>query len=238
MNPSPPVQPKAARSLQRLLGAAVIAHRHGSHLTQEELAHRANLNRSYIADIERGARNPSLSTLEKLAGGLGIQLVTLLGEGKRARRAPSKTEWVDILMVEDNQGDIALLLRAFDKARIANRVHIVRDGAAALDFVFGSEGWAQAHSPDRSRMILLDLNLPGVQGLEVLRRFKDDERTRAIPVAVMTVSRDAKDMAECRRLGADAYIVKPVNLQRFCTAASQLAFHWGLLQKTREPRTP
>lgn len=223
--------------LQRRLGGAVTAHRHNLCISQEKLAARAGLHRTYIADIERGARNPSLSTIEKLAAALDVPMTRLFADSNEGSLSASETgpvttagEVVEILMAEDNPIDVALTLRVFNRFRIANRICVVHDGAAALEFVFGSDGWTQLGTPDRPRLILLDLKLPKVPGLEVLRRLKAHARTRSIPVVVLTASRNASDNAECRRLGADNYLIKPVSFQRLSTAIAPLAFQWALLR--------
>ena len=216
-------------TLQRRFGIAVLAQRRRLGISQEDLAFRAGLHRTYISDIERGARNPSLASMQRVASGLEVLLTTLLTE-QNGSPAASPAETVDILMVEDNHSDAALALRTFAAGRIADQVHVAYDGAAALEWLFGPEGWVHLPSPDRPRVILLDLKLPLVSGLEILRRLKLDVRTRAIPVVVLTASDQDSDIAECKRLGADAFLLKPVNFHRFSTVASQLSFHWVLLR--------
>jgi two-component system response regulator len=137
---------------------------------------------------------------------------------------------VDILLVEDNPDDVALTLHAFKQARFANRVQVVTDGEEALDFVF-CRGKYAAHQPaERPQVVLLDLNLPKVSGMEVLRRIKTDERTRHIPVVVLTISQMFKDFTECERLGAETYIIKPLNFQRLSQVTPRLKFDWALLK--------
>jgi CheY-like chemotaxis protein len=133
----------------------------------------------------------------------------------------------DILLVEDNPNDAELTLRALKKARVANDVHIARDGAEALDFLFGREG-VPAVLP---RVILLDLKLPKVDGLEVLRRVRGDERTKLIPVIVLTSSREESDLVASYRLGANSYIVKPVESEAFFKAVNDIGLYWLLLNE-------
>jgi len=133
-------------------------------------------------------------------------------------------------MVEDNQADAELTLRAFKKARITNPVTLVEDGAAALDFLFCRGRYADRKMENGPRLVLLDLNLPKVSGLEVLRRVKSDERTRTIPVIVLTMSKRDRDMVECHRLGVEGYIVKPVNFVNFSKVTTQLSLCWALLE--------
>ncbi len=135
---------------------------------------------------------------------------------------------VEILLVEDNPNDVELTLTALAAGRIANRIEVVRDGAEALDFMFCDGGYA-GRRPVAPKVILLDLKLPKVNGLEVLRRLKADERTRAVPVVVLSSSREDRDLAECYALGVNSYIVKPVDFEQFTTAVRTLGLYWVLL---------
>jgi two-component system response regulator len=138
---------------------------------------------------------------------------------------------IEILLVEDNPNDVELALHAFKRYKITNNVHIVRDGAEALDYIFGTGGYASRSVLDRPKVILLDLKLPKVDGLEVLRRIRDDSRTCSIPVVVLTSSREDRDIAECYKLGVNSYIVKPVDFEQFTEAARMLGFYWLLLNQ-------
>lgn len=133
---------------------------------------------------------------------------------------------VEILLVEDNPDDIELALSALRKDRLANNVHVVRDGASALEFLFGSLEPDQAQSAHTPRIILLDLKLPKVDGLEVLQRVKQDARTRHIPVIVMTSSREERDVFESYALGVNSYIVKPLDFGQFRDVVKQLGLYW------------
>jgi two-component system, response regulator len=133
---------------------------------------------------------------------------------------------VEILLVEDNPNDAELTLRALQQHRLANRVLVARDGAEAIEFLFG-EG-PRAGVP---KVILLDLKLPKVDGLEVLRRLKAEERTRAVPVVVLTSSREEPDIATSYRLGANSYIVKPVDFEAFVRAVADVGLYWLLLNE-------
>lgn len=139
---------------------------------------------------------------------------------------------VEILLVEDNPNDVELTLHALQENNIANHVHVARDGAEALDFIFGSNH-AQPHLPVQNapRIILLDLKLPKVDGLEVLRQIKSDPRTKAIPVVVLTSSQEERDIVESYRLGTNSYIVKPVDFEQFTRAVRQLGLYWLLLNQ-------
>jgi len=135
---------------------------------------------------------------------------------------------VEILLVEDNPQDLELTQHALGKAHLANRIHVARDGAEALDFIFCEGQHVARKIEDTPRVILLDLKLPKVDGLEVLKRIKGDPRTRAIPVVVLTSSKEQADVVESYALGVNSYIVKPVNFERFAAAVQQLGMYWLL----------
>lgn len=219
------------------LGESVRSLRHRLGISQEELAERADLHQTYIAGIEVGGRNPTLKTVEKLARALQVSSAALLlhasgtvGRGEAASGKSSAGEYVDILVVEDNPDDVELTLQAFKHARMTNSVQVVSDGKEALDFLFCTGSFAHRKMEDRPHLVLLDLNLPKVGGLDVLRRIKGDERTRLIPVVVLTASRDNQELALCRHLGAEASIVKPVDFQGLSQATPQLNLNWALLK--------
>ena len=138
---------------------------------------------------------------------------------------------IEILLVEDNPKDMELTLRALKKANLANLIHVVRDGAEALEFIFGEGAHAGRKIEDAPKVVLLDLKLPKVDGLEVLKRIKGDPRTKTIPVVVLTSSKEQKDVVESYNLGVNSYIVKPVNFERFVEAVQELGFYWLLLNQ-------
>jgi two-component system response regulator len=133
---------------------------------------------------------------------------------------------IDILLVEDNPRDIELMARVFKKRNIANPMHISEDGADALDFIFGRGAYAGRNALVRPKVIFLDLKLPKVSGLDILRTIKSDEQTRSIPVVVVTSSREDPDVTEAYALGANSYVVKPVDFESFVEAISNLGLYW------------
>lgn len=140
-------------------------------------------------------------------------------------------EIIEILLVEDDPNDVELTLRAFEKNKLANRVHVVRDGEEALEYAFCTGQYASRNMKEGPKVILLDLKLPKVDGLEVLRQLKSDPRTRMIPVVVLTSSREERDIVESYRLGVNSYITKPVDFNRFTEAVQQLNLYWLLLNE-------
>jgi two-component system, response regulator len=140
-------------------------------------------------------------------------------------------EDVEILLVEDNPNDVELTLRALQKHNLANKVFVVKDGAEALDFIFATGTFAHRKIENRPKVILLDLKLPKVDGIEVLRRTKGDERTRHTPIVMLTSSQEERDVLDTYDLGVNSYIVKPVDFSNFVRAVSELGFYWGVMNK-------
>ncbi len=136
---------------------------------------------------------------------------------------------VEILLVEDNPNDLELALHALKRNHLANHLVVARDGVEALDFIFCTGAFAQRQIENGPRVILLDLKLPRVDGIQVLRRLKADPRTHNIPVVVLTTSSEDRDIKECYDLGVNSYIVKPVDFTQFTEAVRQLGFYWLLL---------
>ena len=138
---------------------------------------------------------------------------------------------IDILLVEDNPQDAELTIRALKKHNLANQLFVVEDGADALDFIFGRGQYAQREMPHHPKVVLLDLKLPKMNGLEVLEAIKTNERTRTIPVVMVTSSREDPDIRTAYDLGANSYVVKPVEFEAFMEAMSQLGFYWLLVNE-------
>jgi len=136
-----------------------------------------------------------------------------------------------ILLVEDNPDDVELTLRAFKKSNIINEVVVARDGAEALDYLFGTGRFAGRDINITPAVILLDLKLPKVNGFEVLQRIRADERTQLLPVVILTGSQEEQDLINGYKLGANSYIVKPVGFDKFCCAIQKLGMYWLLLNQ-------
>ncbi len=138
---------------------------------------------------------------------------------------------VEILLVEDNPQDLELTIRALRKANLANHIQIARDGEEAIEFIFCEGPYSNRKIEDKPKVILLDLKLPKIDGLEVLERIKNDERTKDIPVVVLTSSREQKDVIESYQLGVNSYIVKPVSFDQFIESVRNLGMYWLLLNQ-------
>ena len=139
---------------------------------------------------------------------------------------------VDLLLVEDNSNDAELTIRELKKHNLANNLFHVKDGAEALDFIFATGEFSGRRSMDSApKLILLDIQMPKVNGIEVLQKIKSDERTRTTPVVILTSSKEDPDIKKCYALGANSYIVKPVNFERFAESIKNLGFYWLLLNQ-------
>jgi CheY-like chemotaxis protein len=138
---------------------------------------------------------------------------------------------LEILLVEDNPQDAELAIRALKKRNLANNLVHVTDGKTAIDFLFGSGPYEGRDVHDRPKVVLLDLKLPKVDGVEVLRQIRADERTKLLPVVMLTSSREERDIIESYKLGANSYIVKPVDFENFTEAVCSLGLYWLLLNE-------
>jgi CheY-like chemotaxis protein len=140
---------------------------------------------------------------------------------------------VEILMVEDTPSDAKLAIRALSRHNLTNHIRVVKDGAEALDFLFCKGQYAD-RLDRQPKLILLDLNLPKVSGLEVLRQIKENPETQKLPVVVLTSSREDRDLDRCYRLGVNSYIVKPVDFEQFSKAVGEIGLYWVLLNEAPE----
>jgi len=223
--------------VKKSFGETVKKLRHHLGISQEDLAERADLHRTYISDVERGSRNLSLENIERLAHALEVSVATLFAAKEITQPdMAAKKVWADIcndiLFVEDNADDVELAMRALKRANIANRIHIVNDGAAALDFLFCTGEYAYRQRDDHPGLVLLDVGLPKVDGIEVLRRIKSDAVLNSVPVIMLTASDNYRDFAAAKRLGADGYIVKPVGFQNLSEVTPALNLQWALLKNS------
>ena len=141
------------------------------------------------------------------------------------------SEPADLLLVEDNPQDLELALLALRDAIPASRIHVARDGAEAVEFIFCEGPYARRLITEVPKVILLDLKLPKIDGLDVLKRIKGDARTKLIPVVVLTSSKEQRDVIESYQLGVNSYIVKPVNFERFTEAVRNLGIYWQTLNQ-------
>ena len=139
---------------------------------------------------------------------------------------------VEILLVEDNMHDAELAIRALRKQNIANQLIHLKDGASALDFLFGKGEFKDRDIKNKPKVILLDLKMPKIDGIEVLKRIKSDELTNKIPVVVLTSSKEHPDIETCYKLGANSYIVKPVEFESFSKAVAELGLYWVLFNQS------
>jgi two-component system response regulator len=139
---------------------------------------------------------------------------------------------VEILLVEDNMSDAELTIRALKKNNLANKLIHVKDGAEALDFIFAQGEYSERQMENTPKVILLDLKMPKVNGIEVLRRLKEDERTRKIPVVVLTSSSEDPDIQTCYALGVNSYVAKPVEFSLFAKVVTDLGFYWMIVNQS------
>ncbi len=136
-----------------------------------------------------------------------------------------------VLLVEDNPDDVKLTMKAFERSRLANQMEVVSDGVEAIDFLFGTGKYSGRDLSIMPEVILLDLKMPRMDGLEVLRRIRSDERTRLLPVVVLTSSLEDKDRVESYRLGTNSYVRKPVDFHQFVEAVQTLGLYWMVLNE-------
>ncbi len=139
---------------------------------------------------------------------------------------------LEILLVEDNTSDAELCLRALKKHNLANRLFWVKDGAEALDYIFATGAYADRNAEDLPHVVLLDLRLPKVDGLDVLKKLKSDERTKFVPIVILTSSTEDIDTVKSYKLGANSFVSKPVQFEEFAKVVAEMGMYWLLLNKT------
>ena len=138
---------------------------------------------------------------------------------------------VEILLIEDNPSDVKLTLKALQKHSLANKVTVLKDGAEALDFLFAQGKYSNRNFKEVPKVIFLDLKLPLVDGIEVLRKIKSDDNTKMIPVVVLTSSKESRDIEECYKLGVNSYVVKPLDFEKFLDSVSNVGLYWVLMNE-------
>lgn len=208
------------------LGASVRTRRVRLGISQETLAERADLHRTYIAGIEGGGRNITLKSIEKLAHALELPVAALLSESESG----PAWETPGLLLAEGNTKDLESTLGVLREARLLNPIDVVCDGQALLDFLFLNNAYEERR-PERSpQILLLDLHLPRVRALEALRRIKADKRVQSIHVIVLSGGRKDESVREAERLGAAGCLAKPLDFQEFSKITVRLKFNWALCQ--------
>jgi len=145
------------------------------------------------------------------------------------------SEPIEILLVEDNPNDLELTLHALEKHNVANKIHVVRDGEEALDFLFCRGAFSHRTFESPPKVVLLDLKLPKIDGLEILRAVKSDPRTKAVPIVVMTSSKQQRDLVESYNCGVNSYIQKPINFTEFQEVIRQLGYYWLAINQSPPP---
>jgi two-component system, response regulator len=219
----------AASHITSRFGASVRSLRYRLGISQEVLAERAGLHRTYIAGIEGGTRNVTLKSLDKLARALQVTPATLLlqlSDPPTKEEPSSDGDYAEILVAEGNRDDEEFILHAFKHARVPHSIRVVRDGQEVLDFLFRTGRHARRDAAPRPKVILLSLKLAKMNGLKVLRRLKADLRTRTIPVVVLTSSQAESDVLECYMAGVNSYAVKPKDFDTFIQLAQMIAQYW------------
>ena len=137
----------------------------------------------------------------------------------------------EIILVEDNPSDADLIKRALNKNNVANKILHLKDGQEVIDYLFGEGQWKGRTTANTPKVILLDLKMPKVSGIEVLKKIKSNEETRSIPVVILTSSKEDPDIKECYKLGVNSYVVKPVGFEEFSTTVAQLGLYWLLINQ-------
>jgi two-component system, response regulator len=218
------------------IGSSLKAVRNQQGLTQEELADRSGLHRTYITDVERGVRNITLDSVVKLVRALGIPLSELFArvEGRVAVSPTALPGALDdkpfeILLVEDDARHVEQTLHALEKNGVTNPLIVVHTGEEALDVLGAGGQFLHRNTSPLPRIVLLDLSLPTVSGIDVLRRIRADERTRALPVVILTSSRNDQDYKESLKLGVIAAISKPIDFGEFSTVIPRIGFRWRVV---------
>jgi transcriptional regulator with XRE-family HTH domain len=224
-------------NLKKEFGASVRAHRLHLGLSQERLAERAGLHRTYVTDVERGARNVSLESITRVAHALDLPVSSLF-EARALAGDPvhrKASSLASILLVAHNRSDVPATLGVLRRARLANPIEVVRDGAAALDYLLCQGAFARRKKHPGPLIVLLEIEPPKRRGLEVLRLLRKDGRLAGLRVVALTRAPDDGQGRAALRLGADACLLKPFDFQAFSSVTPQLNFSWTLLHSPKGP---
>ena len=229
--------------LRQFVGAVIRDARLELNYTQEELAGQSGLHRTYITDVETGKRNISIESLEKIAAALNTPLSTLFQKLEEKRTQPLQlvhrvrlnkapvTRQIEILLVDDDISFIELTLHSFREANLKNVVHIARDGAEALEFIFATGDYENRKSLLTPSLIFLDLKLPKISGIEVLSKIRSNKKTKDIPVIITTSSQSTSDFIKINELGIKYYLTKPINFSELTNIVASYGLQWLLLEK-------
>jgi two-component system, response regulator len=228
------------KTFQARFGAVVRSQRLSAGLSQEELAHRSGLHRTYVTDVERGARNPSLNSIKKLSDALGMPLGGLFGLVEEADRREHQTaasshqenasphKPAAILIAAENSSNADTVIRVLSENNIVNNVHVVHDGAEAMDYVFCTGAYKKRDFLETPGLVLLDLRLGKIDAFTILAKIRDNPLTRPIPVVALGAQSD-QDLAKARQHGVTEFIVAPFDFPKFALASAQLGFQWTLV---------
>ena len=218
------------RDLLSNLGSVVKERRQELGFSQEELAERSGLHRTYITDIERGVRNITLKSATKVADALELSLTSIFAKVERDHEFGSQEglESLGILLVDNDPHQLEFMTNALKENGVVNPIFRAKTGGEALELMLGP---SQADKP-RPGVILIDLRLPDMNGFDVIRKLRSDARTKSIPVAVLSSSRSGEEDREGKALGVKAFITKPVYFSEFSVVMSQLGFRWLLTKHT------
>lgn len=229
------------KTFQARFGAVVRSQRLSAGLSQEELAHRSGLHRTYVTDVERGARNPSLNSIKKLSDALGMPLGGLFGLVEEADRrehqvsasshqeSSSQHEPAEILVAAENSSDADTVIRVLGENNIASHIHAVRDGAEAMDYIFCTGAYKKRDFLKTPDLILLHLRLSKVDAFTILAKIRDNPLTRPIPVVALGAQSD-QDLARAQQHGVTEFIVAPFDFPKLAHASAQLGLQWMLVK--------
>lgn len=217
---------KAADTLLAALSRILRVRREYLSMSQEELSNRSGLHRTYISDVERGSRNPSIKSLAQLAAALQTSVSELLAATEA--EGALQTSPLEILLVEDHQADVHLITTAIKQAKVPCRVSVAKDGEEALSYLHRTGQWSEAPRPE---LVLLDLNLPRKSGYDVLSEMKSTQRLLDIPVIILSTSESDQDVVRTYKMHANCFISKPLDPDEFFQVVAQTMEFWFTIVK-------